>query len=117
MTDKRTVSVQQAAGELGITKEAVRKRIKRGTLKGYKDEKGQWLVELSSPTVGDKDNFVSRELYEQVKNERDYLRQELERKDHILMSMTRRIPELETTEQKQARENVGWWQRIFGKKN
>jgi len=112
MDDNKTLTVKQAADRLGISKDAVRKRLERGTLAGEKDKSGRWQVFLSSHK-SDQSEFVSRELYEQVKNERDYLRQELERKDHILMSLTKRIPELETIEHKKTRERIPWYKKLF----
>ncbi len=105
------ISVAQAANRLGITQDAVRKRIARGTIRHGKDHEGRIFVYLdtfesesktdqdkgqdvgSTPVSdGDQDQYT-RSLEDQV----DFLRRELERKDTIIMSLTQRIPELEAS--------------------
>ena len=107
--DKLTVA--QAADRLGVTQDAVRKRIARGTIRHEKDYEGRIFVYLNtfesasktaqdnaqdaeSKTVSDADqDKYTRSLEDQV----DFLRRELERKDTIIMSLTQRIPELEAS--------------------
>jgi predicted DNA-binding protein (UPF0251 family) len=43
------LDMDEAAARLGISQEAVRKRLERGTLKGRKVN-GQWYIELTSNT-------------------------------------------------------------------
>jgi predicted RNase H-like nuclease (RuvC/YqgF family) len=105
------ISVPQAANRLGITQDAVRKRIARGTIRHGKDHDGRIFVYLDafereseidqdngqgaeSKTVldDDQDKYI-RSLEDQI----DFLRRELERKDTIIMSLTQRIPELEAS--------------------
>src|SRR5688500_11026923 len=43
----RVVTLDQAASELGITVNAVRQRLKRGTLTGIRTDTG-WLVDMST---------------------------------------------------------------------
>lgn len=38
----------QAADRLGITTDSIRRRIRRGKLRAYKDNQGRWLVEVPS---------------------------------------------------------------------
>src|SRR5215203_6765427 len=110
------LTVAQAADRLGITQDAVRKRIARGTIRHDKDHEGRIFVYLDTfekesktnqddgqdrepKTVSDtgQDKYT-RSLEDQI----GFLRQELERKDTIIMSLTQRIPELEaTTEQRE----------------
>ncbi len=99
------ITVPEAADLLGITQSAVRKRIQRGTIQWDKDEEGRIYVyvdpsEINLETEEDKTRETAEgqsqdyrlEVYrEQV----DFLRRELERKDAIIMSLTHRIPELE----------------------
>jgi hypothetical protein len=102
------LTVRQAADRLGITQDAVRKRIARGTIGHDKDHKGRIFVYLDpferksktdqdngqdgeSKTVPDDQDRYTRSLEDQI----DFLRRELERKDTIIMSLTQRIPELE----------------------
>ncbi len=40
------VPIAEAAAQLGLSAEAVRKRLQRGTLHGYKDDDGGWFVLL-----------------------------------------------------------------------
>src|ERR671912_2818195 len=104
------ISVAQAANRLGISQDAVRKRIARGTIRHEKDYEGRIFVYLDtlferesktdqgngqgaeSKTVLDDDqDKYTRSLEDQI----DFLRRELERKDTIIMSLSQRIPELE----------------------
>src|SRR5918994_2063771 len=105
------ISVAQAANRLGITQDAVRKRIARGTIRHGKDHEGRIFVYLNtferesetdqvngqgaeSKTVLDADqDKYTRSLEDQI----DFLRRELERKDTIIMSLTQRIPKLEAS--------------------
>jgi excisionase family DNA binding protein len=93
------LTVAQAADRLGVTQDAVRKRIARGTIRHEKDYEGHIFVyldtfERESKTVSDADqDKYTRSLEDQV----DFLRRELERKDTIIMSLTQRIPELEAS--------------------
>jgi len=52
-----SLTIREAAQVLGITPIAVRKRLLRGSLPGYKDDAGQWFVTLPGDmppaTVGD----------------------------------------------------------------
>jgi hypothetical protein len=49
-----TVGVVEAAHLLGTTTDAVRARLRRGTLQGHKVE-GEWQVVMPAPTVGQQD--------------------------------------------------------------
>jgi excisionase family DNA binding protein len=105
------LTVAQAADRLGVTQDAVRKRIARGTIRHEKDYEGHIFVyldtfegesktdqdngqDVGSKTVSDaSQDKYTRSLEDQV----DFLRRELERKDTIIMSLTQRIPELEAS--------------------
>ncbi len=43
------IPIAEAAVRLGLSAEAVRKRLQRGTLHGYKDDNGGWFVLLDEP--------------------------------------------------------------------
>lgn len=143
------ITVAEAAERLGVTQDAVRKRIARGTILHDRDEDGRIVVyldtfERSSKTVQDdaqeetsktvqdegQDKYT-RSLEDQI----EFLRRELERKDTIIMSLTQRIPELEsspeardtpeTAAEGEGRDDVppepnepverrSWWRRFFG---
>src|ERR671910_372856 len=105
------ISVPQAANRLGITQDAVRKRIARGTIGHEKDHEGRIFVYLDtfeSEYETDQGNVQDRESKTVLDDDRDkytrsledqiaFLRRELERKDTIIMSLTQRIPELEAS--------------------
>jgi predicted transcriptional regulator len=107
----RRVTVQEAAKLLGISPEAVRARIKRGTLQKDKDPDGTVSVRLdveqtrsiedrssSESAVGTERARLVATLEEQVSFLRAELvtrNEELRRKDHIIAALTERIPELE----------------------
>ena len=107
-------TVKEAADELGITVDAVRGRIRRGTLDSVKldgvvyvlldatnrehqnDESATESADASrlaadeSGLVGDQSELVG-----DLRGQIDWLRREVERKDTIIMQMAQRIPELE----------------------
>src|SRR5918998_886029 len=121
-TGRRRLDLKEAAAELGVTSEAIRRRAKRGTLPSEKGEDGRlyvWMTDVSaraqdasdtgSHTVsddgahgGDGDLRIPDVLLERFEDENDFLRRELERlhrelerKDAILLTMAQRVPELE----------------------
>jgi excisionase family DNA binding protein len=102
------ITVAEAARRLGVTQDAVRKRIARGTIRHQKDDDGRVFVyfraadtelgtvktdqedEQDSTSETGQDRYV-RSLEDQIR----FLRGELERKDAILLRLAERIPELE----------------------
>lgn len=117
------VTVPEAAELMGVTQSAVRKRMQRGTIPWDKDGEGRIYVYVdpseTSPGTGkdrarDKATGQSRdELLEAYREQVDFLRRELERKDTLLMSLMQRIPELEApSEPREASEkgpeDPGW---------
>ena len=99
------VTVPEAAAILEVTQSAVRKRIQRGTIPWDKDEDGKIFVyvdtsETSHGTGMSKSRDASQgqsrdELLEVYRDQVEFLRRELERKDTLLMSLMQRVPELE----------------------
>ena len=99
------VSVPEAADSLGITQSAVRKRIQRGTIPWDKDTEGRLYVYLDPSETGpetgsdesrDRSPGRSRdELVNSLEDQVRFLREELERKDTLLMTLMQRVPELE----------------------
>ena len=105
----------QAAERLGVTQDAVRKRIARGTIRHDRDSEGRIVVYLdtfaiesetaqdnrqdgaSNTTQDDGQDKYTRSLEDQI----EFLRRELERKDTIILSLTQRIPELEAAPEPQ----------------
>ena len=159
----RSVTVFEAAQILGISPEAVRARIKRGTLTKDKAPDGTVYVRLDaeqSQRIAEElgngmsdqpqlDGHLTDMLREQINAIRDELedwkretedwKEEARRKDAIIMSLTQRIPELESAREDspQPRESPvsdseteaegavpqesaereirqSWWRRLFG---
>jgi excisionase family DNA binding protein len=105
------LTVAQAAARLGVSQDAVRKRIKRGTIEYEQDQDGRLHVYLDPREVyetrQDKsvDESTERLAWAQ-QQEIEFLRRELEnrteeirRRDSIMAALTQRIPELEAPAQ------------------
>lgn len=108
-------TVHEAANALGVSVDAIRKRIQRGTIPHERHEDGRVYVLLdkastmqeapstSSSPVSDEDEderpvrYRTEELVESLQDQIGFLRRELERKDAILLRMAERIPELEAS--------------------
>ena len=108
-------TVHEAANALGVSVDAIRKRIQRGTIPHERHEDGRVYVLLdrasimqdvsstSSSTAQEDDQqegpvrYGTEELVESLQDQITFLRRELERKDAILLRMAERIPELEAS--------------------
>lgn len=140
------MSVPEAAELLGVTQSAVRKRVQRGTIPWDKDSEGRIYVyvdlsEAGPETVRDKSRDATPgqprdELLEAYRDQVDFLRRELERKDTLLMSLMQRVPELEPAPEprdapemasprssgrgtapedpQEPVERRSWWRKFFG---
>jgi excisionase family DNA binding protein len=103
--DLDRLTVSQAAEVLGVSQDAVRKRIARGTIPHDRDESGRVHVYLSpSETVHktgqdtDRDaatKTVQDAYIRSLEDQIAFLRREVERKDAILLRMAESIPQLE----------------------
>ena len=140
-TNERRVTVPEAAEILGISPEAVRARLSRGTLEREKGEDGTTYVRLNDDRTQSNDDrtgdiTVAGSLaYQLMHDEIAFLRRELERKDHLLAAALERIPAIEPPpdtpseprdgretasgepgggEVGEERERRSWWQRMFG---
>src|ERR687890_1463880 len=101
----RRLSVQEAADVLGVTVDAVRGRVKRGTIASTKGEDGSVYILLKEGIGADQSNGESQpsydraddqsQLIERMAAEIEFLRGELQRKDAILLSMTEGLKALE----------------------
>ena len=99
------LTVQEAAEVLGVTVDAVRGRIKRGTLTSIKGEPGTVYVLLEEAVSSDQSPGESQlandqphdqsQLVDRMASEIEFLRGELQRKDAILLSMTEGLKSLE----------------------
>jgi uncharacterized coiled-coil protein SlyX len=146
-SDLDRLTVAQAADALSISQDAVRKRIARGTIPHDRDDSGRVYVYLSpSETVHKTDQDTAQDdatktvqdaYIRSLEDQIAFLRQELERKDRILLNLTERIPELEApSEERESPHTVeeeremaesprsavesqepvrrAWWRRMFG---
>jgi hypothetical protein len=108
----RRVTVAEAATLLGLSEEAVRSRLKRGTLRKEKASDGTVLVVLGAegsslgygrPTSGQPtDPSTQIELVEALRDQASFLRQQLEQEREanrenrrIIAGLVQRVPELE----------------------
>ncbi len=140
---ERTVEIGEAARVLGISTEAVRKRIKRGSLKAQKNGDGQWLVILDearfaaaardnggdsvqtdAATVSSTLNLVrsSAAIEETLRDEVDilrdevsFLREETSRLETIIMTLSQSVKLLDAPRQAQPQPRMSWWHRLKSK--
>jgi hypothetical protein len=145
------LTIADAAKRLNLTQEAIRQRIRRGTIESDKDEEGKTYVYLTEEETRSniEDNSVVnafidalKSQIEELERDKEHLREESRRKDHIIMSLTQRIPAIDAPQQDaevapDARESPvtaseepvkgdvptdsvdgqnrqSWWQRWFG---
>jgi hypothetical protein len=126
---------REGADALGVSVEAIRRRVKRGTLRSEKGPDGRRYVYLDdAPNARPTSEDASAIMVEEMRMRITFLERELERKDAILLRMAERIPELEAPaeplsaptggEQGQGRGDVPperqpppqcpWWRRVLG---
>ncbi len=111
---KRIVYLDEAADILGLSKEALRKRIKRGSIKANKDAAGRWQVLLEDDGQDDgtshgqdvTDAYIHslEARVSELKQQNDYLRQDVEYFKVITMQKEQAI--LQLTD---GRQRVKWW--------
>ena len=110
---RRRVSVDEAARELGLSVDAIRKRVQRGTIEHERDAAGRVHILLDSPdntstvrdprpdTTGhtaalvdakDETIFELRERVKRLEHELDIRNEEVRRRDHLLAAALERIP-------------------------
>ena len=112
-------TVHEAANALGVSVDAIRKRIQRGTIPHERHEDGRVYVLLDKAstmqdTSGTSSNTIpveeederpvrygTDEFVESLQDQIGFLRRELERKDAILLRMAERIPELAASQDPQ----------------
>jgi excisionase family DNA binding protein len=115
--DLDRLTVAQAAEALGISQDAVRKRIARGTIPHDRDASGRVHVYASSSETvhktdqddgqDDATKTVQDAYIRSLEDQITFLRRELERKDTILLNLTERIPELEApSDERESPETV-----------
>ncbi len=137
----RRLTVPQAAARLGMTEAAVRGRIKRGTLRSYREAGAVYVVLEGGQPPPNRDEPADKPpdqselvavLREQLALEREANRENR----RIIAALTSRIPELPpaTSEARESPESTGptrtptdagdgqetsvqrvpWWRRMFG---
>jgi excisionase family DNA binding protein len=107
------LTIQEAAHRLGVSESAVRKRIKRGTLKREKTEDGRVLVYMEASVPGteevrtpEPDALIS-EMQERLaflERELDVRTEEIRRRDTIIMNMTEAMKALSPPPQEASSE-------------
>jgi len=109
-TSGRRVTMQEAADELGLTVEAIRKRVQRGSMRSDKGEDGRRYVYLyeshhevqveasEEPLVEELRDRVSS-LEKMLDEEREARTEERRRHDTLMAQLMQRIPELESPAQ------------------
>jgi hypothetical protein len=144
------VTVAEAAHRLGVKEQAIRKRIQRGTLAHEKVEDGRVYVYIDAQAEDEVHGEDTRGdtylavLVDSLQEQNRFLREELTRKDAILLNMTEamkalsppaheeptqepprgRVSATEEPERAEPRsatggtqegsERVAWWRRVFG---
>lgn len=102
------MSVSEAAKALSVSPQAIRNRIKRESIQHGKDEEtGQTYVYIDLEQEGNtgdngRDNGVDnpyiealKSQIEELKRDKEQLREEARRKDHLLAAALERIPAIE----------------------
>ena len=115
---KRIVYLDAAADILGLSKEAIRKRIKRGSIEAKKDAAGRWLITLPDNVQDGVNGHGQAEkdaIYKLLQERIEELREERDFYKHLLLSREQRILQLEAGKKDQGR--AWWWPFGKNKKN
>jgi hypothetical protein len=109
----KTVGIDEASQILGLSKEALRKRINRGSIDAKKDKDGRWLVTVNDTGQdrGKDTAGTDNQLLEHLQRENDRLWQELSRKDAIIMNLTESVKLLGPGRQ----DKQTFFQRLFNR--
>src|SRR5215211_768364 len=100
-TERRRATVPEAAQHLGISVEAVRSRIKRGTLERAKVGGRTWVLLDAAQVRPVSDRSLGRELIDELRDRVRSLERRLDEErsssaelERIIAALTQRIPEL-----------------------
>lgn len=99
-----TVTVKEAADLLGLQEQAVRKRIRAGTLDSYKDDNGRVWIYLPDDIGTDTNTPHFRDRYiEDLESQVSYLKELLEREQQasselrrVIALQAQRVPEIQS---------------------
>jgi hypothetical protein len=140
---ERRVHLSEAAVLLGVSKDAVRMRVKRGTLRSEKAEDGRVYVWVNDNPDDDPNTVHSetqveawRELIDELRDRVRSLEESNRENRRIIAALTSRIPAIEAPEVRESPESVEdeseraapqpdeggaqgdaqrpWWRRVFG---
>jgi hypothetical protein len=101
---ERRVRLSEAAEIMGVSKDAVRMRVKRGTLRSEKGEDGRVYVWVNVNPDGDQNTIhpephveasAARELVEELRDRVRSLEEANRENRRIIAALTSRIPEIE----------------------
>jgi len=137
---EQRLTVKEAADALGISSEAVRTRIQRGTLRSIHERGRVWVVFDPDGTRSNTDRTADQtELVGELRARVSFLEAELKirteenrRKDHLLAAALERIPAIEAPESPETpaapsastaappeaestTEPRTWWRRVLGR--
>jgi hypothetical protein len=137
VADRLRFTVPEAARILGISPEAVRNRLSRGTLDSVKESGTVYVLidrDMSLPQTDRPDDIPgeSNALISEMRDRITFLERELERRGEesaelrrIIAALTSRIPEIEAPSEPQESPQTAadepddavtplpWWRRIF----
>jgi len=121
MAGTRRATLREASEILGVSVEAVRKRVKRGSLRADKGPDGRVYVYLDAGGDAPHPQPVvegsEASLVEELRRQNDYLREQLDaerearteerrRHDTLMAQLMQRIPELEPPAQEEPAEDA-----------
>jgi hypothetical protein len=128
----RRLDLGEAASVLGVSREAVRRRAKRGTLDSERGDDGKLYVWVHDDDHTDhhSDDVHHDPLVEELRDRIRYLEEESRRKDHLLAAALERIPAIEAPESPESTSvgsgnthgegetqdpiSLPWWRRWLG---
>jgi hypothetical protein len=138
---ERRVHLSEAAEIMGVSKDAVRMRVKRGTLRSEKGEDGRVYVWVNVAPDADPNGVHPqgevgpyRELIEELRDRVRSLEDANRENRRIIAALTQRIPAIEAAESPESpvpaptpteasdkpatgaegTERRSWWSRVFG---
>lgn len=109
-SEGRWMTQQEAAQELGVSTEAVRMRVRRGSLESRKEDSGRvvvWVVSdrtesaretAQQPGEGSELVEALEARIESLERSLEHERESSRRKDHIIAGLVQRVPELEASQ-------------------